>query len=447
MLEASKLTFSAGLEVAILVFVVYFYLEEISERKLARFFLAGSLIGLIAGLVLAWLPLGQSPDIKLWINKGHLLFSGGFILLSLLALPGLEPHFLIGLENVLTRRKIWLSFLSFIWGLALLPLEGLSLVLNLKTMVFLKESNAPYFFAVLGLISSLAAAYGFFYLFRLVKVGRFFSFSGLLFFIIAAKALWEPIIIASIEVIVARILHDLVHWLVVFLLLPDHIYLTRTFWNLLGFFFRKDTSLIINLAFILSIGVFLMVYLLSRPLPELKGVEKGADRRKIWAGIKNSRRWQTLSILVAAAMLMSAGYTAFGSGRKLYQPTPRPVSANARGLVEVPATQVSDGLIHVYSFAHDEKIIRFAVIKKPDGNFAVTLDCCLICPPTTPTSYAQMGQDLFCVYCGTPIPVDSVGKPGGCNPVPIPFKVIGGSKLQFDAVNALGVWERVNKGK
>lgn len=447
MLDAAKVTLSVFLEASLLSLAVYFYLDEIGEKNTGRFFLVGSILSLAGGFACGFLPFGQNVDLKLWMNKGHLLLSGGFILLSLLALPGLGPHFILGVEKVLAKRKIWLSCFFFLLGMVLLPLEGLRLVFDLKAFVFLKENNLPYLFALVGLFAGIALAFGLFRLSRLIRLGRFFNFSGLLFLIVAIKALWEPAIVSSIEVIIARILHDLVHWVVVFMLMPDHIYLTQNYWNLLAFFFRKDTSLVMNLAFILSLGVFSVVYLLSRQFPEIKEVSRGADRRKIWAGIKKARRRQAFSTLTACAILLVVGYNAFGAGKGLYEPTPKPLSVNAQGFAEAPVSKVSDGLIHVYSHTYKEKSIRFIVIKKPDGSFAVALDCCLICPPTTPIGYAQMGRDLFCIYCGTPIPIDTVGKPGGCNPIPIPFKLIKASKLRFDVRRAASVWEQANKGK
>ncbi len=447
MLEATKITLNVTLEAFLLTLIVFFYLKEIGKKELSHFFAIGSLFGFIGGFVLNFSSLGERADIKFLINKGHLILSGGFILLALLSLPGREPHVVIGLEKILKGKKVWLIFLSFLWGLMLLPLESLHLGQDIEAIVFLKERNLPYFFSFLGLALGLALGSGLFYFFRMVRIGRFFTFPSLLFLIIAIKALWEPMIVTSIEVIVARILHDFVHWIIVFLLLPDHVYLTKFFWNLIAFFFQKNTSLIMNLTFIFSLGIFFLVYLQRQPFPELKGVNRGAERRKIWAEIRKTRHWQMLSILAACLILLLVGYNAYEKGEGLYQPTPQPLSVDSQGFSEVPLSEVSSGLMNVYSFNYEDKSIRFIIIKKPDGSFAVTLDCCLICPPTNPTSYAQMGKDLFCLYCGTPIPISTVGKPGGCNPIPIPFQLIDDSKLRFNARQAIGTWERANKGK
>ena len=46
------------------------------------------------------------------------------------------------------------------------------------------------------------------------------------------------------------------------------------------------------------------------------------------------------------------------------------------------------------------------------------LDACAICKPD---GYGQAEGTVICYYCKTLIPLETVGKPGGCNPVPVPF--------------------------
>lgn len=82
-------------------------------------------------------------------------------------------------------------------------------------------------------------------------------------------------------------------------------------------------------------------------------------------------------------------------------------------------------------------------VKKTDGTLSVCLDACEICPPD---GYGQKGDSLVCIYCGTPIHLDSLGKPGGCNPIPLSASIEGGFvKIELDEV--LKKWGFVKKGK
>lgn len=462
MLEATGAAFSQGMEVVLLVIAVVFYLKEVGLRRLSWFFLGGALLALLVGFAGSFLLAGGSSEAEFLVVKGHLFIAGGLLLFSLLSLSAqrlqfftpLEkaPSFIKPLPNFLTGfipfkeesgEGRFLTIVTFLGGFALFLLEGFEISSSLKNIAFTKESPLPYFFGFWGFVLAGLAAWGLIWLAGRIRLGRFFNFSGLLFFIVAVKALWEPELILSLEVIVARIFHDLIHSLIVLLLVPDHPYLKVSFWNLIGLLFRKNTGLLVALTALLATGFLLLLYFLRASLPELKAVKKGAERRRIWAQIKRERRRQSLAILVAFVVFWVVGYSAYSSEKAVFKPTPRPLLDDAQGYAQISLLEVSDGLMHKYLYAYSGKIIRFIVIKKPDGSFAVTLDSCFICPPD---GYGQLGRDFFCLYCGTPIPIATVGQFGACNPVPIPFKIIG-SKLRFSARKAVTTWENVNQGK
>jgi uncharacterized membrane protein/YHS domain-containing protein len=97
----------------------------------------------------------------------------------------------------------------------------------------------------------------------------------------------------------------------------------------------------------------------------------------------------------------------------------QPVSLAADGLVHIPLTQVRDGKLHRFVWvADDGKAVRFFVINRyPDKlRFGVVFDACLLCGDQ---GYVMEGNQVICVACGVHIFIPSIGKPGGCNPVPI----------------------------
>jgi high-affinity iron transporter len=72
-------------------------------------------------------------------------------------------------------------------------------------------------------------------------------------------------------------------------------------------------------------------------------------------------------------------------------------------------------------YAAGDRTITFFTVRRPDGEIVAALDLCEICQPK---GYAQMGsKHVFCKYCKTPIPLETVGQAGGCNPVPLPSSV------------------------
>jgi uncharacterized membrane protein len=93
-----------------------------------------------------------------------------------------------------------------------------------------------------------------------------------------------------------------------------------------------------------------------------------------------------------------------------------------------------------YVWSYAGHLVPFFTVRRPDGSLAVALDLCEICQPK---GYAQMGRGyVFCKYCKTPIPADTVGQPGGCNPVPLPEAAAKGSLLVVPRAALLAAWEK-----
>ncbi|PJC86763.1 DUF2318 domain-containing protein [Vibrio sp. HA2012] len=88
--------------------------------------------------------------------------------------------------------------------------------------------------------------------------------------------------------------------------------------------------------------------------------------------------------------------------------------------VHIPVTEaLQDGRIHRYDWvASDGKVVRFFVIDRYPGEqkFGVVFDACMLCGDA---GYVQSGDQVICLACGVHIFIPSIGKPGGCNPIPI----------------------------
>jgi len=138
----------------------------------------------------------------------------------------------------------------------------------------------------------------------------------------------------------------------------------------------------------------------------------------------------------------------------MFEPAPIPVKAEGDPpVIRLPLKDkmgdFTDGKLRKYVYFHGNREIVFLAILKPDGSVGVALDQCEICRPPgwnkKARGYAQRGSHLVCKYCMTPITVDTLNSPGGCNPIPLAFKLeddrimIGLSDLisTFDAAEKL----------
>jgi uncharacterized membrane protein len=81
------------------------------------------------------------------------------------------------------------------------------------------------------------------------------------------------------------------------------------------------------------------------------------------------------------------------------------------------------GRLHKFLYYAPTATVRFIVIKRDEDDFAVALDACGICPPA---GYHQEGDTIICDNCNAPINLDTIGMPGGCNPIPLAARLDGG---------------------
>ncbi|MCK4912037.1 MAG: DUF2318 domain-containing protein, partial [Thermodesulfovibrionales bacterium] len=100
------------------------------------------------------------------------------------------------------------------------------------------------------------------------------------------------------------------------------------------------------------------------------------------------------------------------------------------------------------SYLYGREVIRFIAIMKPDGTVGVGLDECEICDPPKwnkkAQGYAQRGDHLVCKYCMTPIPTNTVNRPGGCNPIPLPF-VLEDGRITIETGELIRIWRAAEK--
>ena len=92
-------------------------------------------------------------------------------------------------------------------------------------------------------------------------------------------------------------------------------------------------------------------------------------------------------------------------------------------------SSLRDGRLHRFAWvAEDGKLVRFFVINRyPEKlSLAAVFDACLLCGDQ---GYAQQADQVVCSACGVHLFTPSIGKPGGCNPVPIEGWQVDGDVL------------------
>lgn len=179
-------------------------------------------------------------------------------------------------------------------------------------------------------------------------------------------------------------------------------------------------------ALVLMVAVQVILARLGSRKPIQQEYENPALRRKSLAEYRNQLRWLAVTgvLILTTGALLGVGYVY--SNKKVKLSTPAPVQAE-NGVITIPVTQVNDNKLHRFNFVTQNNVtMRFIVVGKGNGLFGIGLDACDICGVV---GYYQRGNDVVCLNCDVVINKQTIGFPGGCNPIPFPNKVENGSIL------------------
>jgi uncharacterized membrane protein len=232
---------------------------------------------------------------------------------------------------------------------------------------------------------------------------RFFAVTGLVLMMLVAR-------------LVAGSLHEFFE----VGLLPS----TPALLTVVGFIVKSSTSTLILIALIALPVLAMLPELRLRPEAlATRPDELGAERRKRVAGLYRTRNWQTALMSVTLATVLALGGVTYATGQAQYRPEPQAVTSHA-GMVHIAAEALQPNQLNLYTYASKNVDVSFMVIKREEDDFAVALNVCGICPAR---GYHQEGNVLVCDNCNAPINLETVGMPGGCNPVPLAASLVNGA--------------------
>ncbi len=303
------------------------------------------------------------------------------------------------------------------------------------------QGVAPLF--VLGVAGALLAA-GAFNVERFVPVDITMTGEALLVLIVslllfASSFALQLDLFSPLSMKVMKFIHDFVHQFFESMLVPDHLFFRRDVWEYIGYLFGSGVGfwggLLIWLAPVILIGTAIRL----ERLPSVSHIRQGAQRRKLLASFIGERRCRLVAPCIALLILGAAVYNSLFPRVEYWDPKPVVVTMNASEAILIPKKgeiNLEDGKLHKYLLKQGGREARFMILSTPDGRLTVTLDACAICKPE---GYGQAEGAVICYYCKTLIPLETVGKPGGCNPVPVPFKV-GADGVALDAMTILNRW-------
>ncbi len=160
-----------------------------------------------------------------------------------------------------------------------------------------------------------------------------------------------------------------------------------------------------------------------------------AERRKAAWSARRERFW--MASVYASSFLFIVLVTAeFIYAKSVSALSPATPVTFVNGQVSIPLSQVSDGDLHRFAATENGSTVRFWLYQKPDGKIATVFDACEICGPV---GFYKGATGVICKNCAAPINAQSVGMPGGCNPIPLKATFTSDAVIITEAEVAGGV--------
>ncbi len=176
----------------------------------------------------------------------------------------------------------------------------------------------------------------------------------------------------------------------------------------------KNELLIFTLTLALAAGWLLFGSGASpAPAPTASGPQ-GRLERAARARVAGGRRALGMVGLLVVGVLT----TAFALGSRVPDRPPAEVLPSADGAVTLNASAIGDGHLHFFEVALPERPIRFFAVQVGD-QIHTCFDACEICGDI---GYFEDAGAAVCRNCTSPIAMISLGRTGGCNPIPLPHR-------------------------
>jgi len=196
---------------------------------------------------------------------------------------------------------------------------------------------------------------------------------------------------------------------------PSLISAVAPFYNNIGLF---------SYFFLFATGVILILnmFIKTDDHVEYESLNR-AEIRKIKAMKKKRLFWIKFPATLAGIfiLIISANYISMNRTVSLVPAVPlKPVD----GVFEIEKEKVNDGKLHRFSYeTTDDITVKFFIINKSKGAYGVVYDACDICGAA---GYYQQKDSVICRRCDVLMNKATIGFPGGCNPIPINFRVENG---------------------
>ena len=150
-----------------------------------------------------------------------------------------------------------------------------------------------------------------------------------------------------------------------------------------------------------------------------------AQHRKIRAKWRSIRRWATTAMVCfVLGVVTFTAIEAYTNKKVELSPTEEPAQVDDEWIY-VSFDQVSDGHLHRFGYTtEDGTQLRIIIIQKPNSSsYGIGMDACDICGET---GYYEKDGQVICNRCDVVMNINTIGFKGGCNPKIVDYQISNG---------------------
>lgn len=392
MFSALVVTLREGVEAALIVGITLVYLSKIGRPDLRRtvyFALVAALIGSVAGAVaLSYVPINQDK-VEGWVMLVAAVFVVSMVIFMMRTARKLKGAIENKVGSLAGAGSQWGLF-AFVFLMVFR--EGIETVAILAGVSLNSTELMSFLGTLLGV--ALAVVFGVMFVKGSVRIDlrKFFKVTTVILFFVAAQ-----LIISG--------LHELSESGV----LPS----SKREMALIGPIARNDYFFPVTM---LALALLMVLFEYRRRKPEVAVPSTKAEIRKREWSEQRERLWAVLVCVTAFVFIttITAGV--------IYAEGPPPPSQATEitftpdGKAVLSAKDLPQGELRFYTADVKGTKVRFFLYRKPDGKVASLFDACQICGGV---GFYKGTSGLVCKNCAAPINPQTVGQPGGCNPIPL----------------------------
>jgi high-affinity iron transporter len=409
MLQAFIITLREGVEAALIVGITLAYLRKIGRNELRKTVyaaLAAAFVGSI-GVAVLISRLNLNEDLfEGWIMLVAAFFVVTMVIFMMRTGKKLKGE-IEGKVGLLAGKDAWIGLFFFVFLMVLR--EGAETVLILSAVSLNSTELMSFLGTLLGVLAAIA--FGVMFVKGSVRINlqKFFRVTTAILFLVAAQ-----LVVAG--------LHELSESGV----LPS----SKREMALIGPIVRNDLFFFVTILALTA----LMVLLDAKRREPVAAAASAAERRKAAWSARKERLWMA-SVYVFSFLFIAMLTAEFVYAKSQSALSPAAQVSFVNGQVTIPLSQVSDGDLHRYQAEENGTPIRFWLYQKPDGKIATVFDACQICGGV---GFYKSANGVVCKNCAAPINPQSVGTPGGCNPIPLKASQTADSVIIQEADIAAG---------